>query len=27
MATVAFTGQRFFEWQAEGAQKVTRANP
>jgi hypothetical protein len=27
MATVAFTGQRFFEWQAEQAQKITRANP
>jgi hypothetical protein len=27
MATVAFTGQRFFEWQAEAAQKITRASP
>jgi hypothetical protein len=27
MATVAFTGQRYFEWQAEAAQKITRASP
>jgi hypothetical protein len=27
MATVAFTGQRFFEWQQAQAQKITRASP